>query len=174
MESKNWFIREALEDLKLNSVVCDLYKLREGIIAHYLRSYLKDYTLNAVQERTKGVTFFILPIMIDGPTNDETLDALSDDLDKNNIENSSRYVLLLRHTEKLKKNTIVHEAAHTLGLTHTYREESNDIQPKVFFKKDETKNIMDKGKKFKDNNLFWKWQWETMIKDSDLKPIDNE
>ena len=22
--------------------------------------------------------------------------------------------------------------------------------------------------------LLWKWQWETMIKDSDLKPIDNE
>ena len=33
---------------------------------------------------------------------------------------------------------------------------------------------MDKGKIIKDNNLFWKWQWETMIKDSDLKPIDNE
>jgi len=176
--SKNWLIRESFKDLKpnsnSNSVVCDLYKLREGIIAHYLLSYLKDYTLNAVQERTKGVTFFILPIMIDGPTNDEILDALSDDLDKNDIKNSSRYVLLLRYTEKLKKNTIVHEAAHTLGLTHTYREEGNDIKPKVFFRKDETKNIMDEGKKFKDNNLFWKWQWDTMIKDSDLKPIDNE
>ena len=136
--------------------------------------HLKDYTLNTVQEVIKGVTFFILPIMIDGLTNDETLDALSDDLDKNNIENSSRYVLLLRHTDELRKNIIVHEAAHTLGLTHTYREEGNDIEPKVFFRKDETKNIMDKGKKFKDNNLFWKWQWETMIKDSDLKPIDNE
>ena len=174
MESKNWFIREALEDLKLNSVACDLEKLRKGIIAHYLLSYLKDYTLNAVQEVIKGVTFFILPIMIDGPTNDEILDALSDDLDKNDIKNSSRYVLLLRHTDELRKNTIVHEAAHTLGLTHTYREESNDIQPKVFFKKDETKNIMDEGKKHRDNFFFWKWQWETMIKDSDLKPIDNE
>ena len=91
-----------------------------------------------------------------------------------NIKNSSRYVLLLRHTEKLKKNTIVHEAAHTLGLTHTYREESNDIQPKVFFKKDETKNIMDEGREYKNNNSFWKWQWEEMQKDSDLKPIDNE
>ena len=176
LETKNWLIRESFKDLKpnSNSVACDLYKLREGIIAHYLLSYLKDYTLNAVQEVIKGVTFFILPIMIDGPTNDEILDALSDDLDKNDIKNSSRYVLLLRHTDELRKNTIVHEAAHTLGLTHTYREEGNDIQPKVFFRKDETKNIMDKGKKFKDNNLFWKWQWETMIKDSDLKPIDNE
>ena len=26
----------------------------------------------------------------------------------------------------------------------------------------------------KNNNSFWKWQWEEMQKDSDLKPIDNE
>ena len=33
---------------------------------------------------------------------------------------------------------------------------------------------MDEGKKHRDNFFFWKWQWETMIKDSDLKRIDNE
>ena len=48
-----------------------------------------------------------------------------------------------------------------------------------------TDNIMDYSHFVKDPvsgnarspiNRFqlWKWQWETMIKDSDLKPIDNE
>ena len=33
---------------------------------------------------------------------------------------------------------------------------------------------MDEGREYKNNNSFWKWQWEEMQKDSDLKPIDNE
>ena len=48
-----------------------------------------------------------------------------------------------------------------------------------------TDNIMDYSHFVKDPvsgnarspiNRFqlWKWQWETMIKDSDFKPIDNE
>ena len=33
---------------------------------------------------------------------------------------------------------------------------------------------MDEGREYKNNKSFWKWQWEEMQKDSDLKPIDNE
>ena len=71
-------------------------------------------------------------------------------------------------------DTYVHEIAHTLGLSHTYKEKNNNFPPKYLFTKDKTDNIMDEGREHKNNNSFWKWQWEEMQKDSDLKPIDNE
>ena len=80
------------------------------------------------------------------------------------------------------KETITHECLHGLTLPHSfsYTEWTNYVYEAMA-----TDNIMDYSHFVKDPvsgnarspiNRFqlWKWQWETMIKDSDLKPIDNE
>ena len=125
-------------------------------------------------EQIKGVTFFVFPINIKAYQT-KSLDALSDELKTEDMrKDGSRFVLLLNYSTDLRTNTIVHEIAHTLGLSHTYKEKNNNFPPKYLFTKDKTDNIMDEGREHKNNNSFWKWQWEEMQKDSDLKPIDNE
>ena len=167
-------IKESFKDLDLNFIHCDLGKLRESIIDYYLNVFLNNYNSETIMEQIKGVTFFVFPINIKAYQT-KSLDALSDELKSEDMrKDGSRFVLLLNYSTDLRTNTIVHEIAHTLGLSHTYKEKNNNFPPKYLFTKDKTDNIMDEGREHKNNNSFWKWQWEEMQKDSDLKPIDNE